>query len=160
VAPPSIRGILGNGTGIFVNIGYITASYLGVGFYYADSTASNIWRWPLAIGCLPCIIGIIWVFYIPESPRYLLLKDQTDKAWEIVRSLHSRDDDPIHAYATAEFYQIRKQLEFERTLETSYLSMWKRPSYRKRGFMACGLTFIILSSGSIVINSKSFVGSH
>jgi MFS family permease len=154
VAPPSIRGVLGNFNGIFVNLGYITASYVGVGIYYANSTGNSIWRGPLAIGCLPCIIGIIWVLFVPESPRYLLLNDQGDKAWNIIRSFHSRDDDPTHLHATAEYYQIRKQLEFERTLNEGYLAMWKRPSYRKRCFMACGLTFFILSSGSIVINSK------
>lgn len=128
IAPTSIRGILGNATGISVNLGYITASWLGVGFYYAHETGTTIWRAPLAIGCLPCIEDIICVPFLPESPRYLLLQDETEKARGIVKSLHSKDDDPIHAYATAEFCQMQTQLAFEKSSDSSWLALWQRPS--------------------------------
>lgn len=158
VAPPQIRGVLGNINGVFVNVGYVLASYVGVGFFHIpDSAADRVWRGPFALGCLPCLICLACVFLVPESPRYLLMKDRTDEAWKIVREAHSRAGEEAAVYAAAEFYQMRKQLEFERTLNEGYVDLWKRPSYRKRSIMACGLTFFILSSGCIVINSKSAV---
>jgi MFS family permease len=157
VAPPHIRGILSNINGVFVDVGYVMASYVGVGFYFVgkNSSGTTVWRGPLALGCLPCILCILWTTFVPESPRYYLLTDQAEKAWDVIREVHSGEDDPNHSYATAEFYQMRKQLEFERTLNVGYLEFMRRPSYRKRAIIACGLTFILLSSGPLVINSKS-----
>lgn len=116
----------------------------------------SVWRAPLAIGCLPCLIVLLWAPFIPESPRYLLLKDQTDKAWEIVKNLHSTKEDLDHAYARGEFHQMRTQLAIDRKLKAGYLEMFKRPSYRKRVFMGMGLTFALQSSGVLVINSGSY----
>lgn len=33
LVPPRGRGILSDATAIFVNVGYVSASYVGVGFY-------------------------------------------------------------------------------------------------------------------------------
>jgi hypothetical protein len=124
-----------------------------------DSSYKNaplsVWRAPLAIGGLPCLIVLLWVPFIPESPRYLLLKNQTDKAWEIVKNLHSTKEDVDHTYARGEFHQMRTQLAIDRTLKSGYIEMFRRPSYRKRVFMGMGLTFALQSSGVLVINSKS-----
>jgi MFS family permease len=175
IVPPKDRGVLSDIHTIFINVGYITASYVGVGFYFYKDASGKEWRGPLAIGCLPCLLCLVWLWFVPgeydhlslvpggstdadrpktESPRYLLMKQRPEKAWEIVKTLHTRDDDPHHTFATAEFYQMRKQLAFDRTLKSSYWEMFRRPSYRKRVFMACGLTFTLMSSGVLVINSR------
>lgn len=154
VVPPKDRGILADATAVFVNIGYVSASYVGVGFFYYKDAPLSIWRAPLAIGCLPCLICLIWVPFVPESPRYLLLKDQTEKAWRIVKDLHSTKEDVNSTYARAEFHQMRSQLALDRTLKAGYIEMFRRPSYRKRCFMGFGLIFALQSSGVLVINSK------
>ncbi|RFU26446.1 hypothetical protein B7463_g9886, partial [Scytalidium lignicola] len=153
LVPPKDRGILSDATAIGVNVGYVSASYVGVGFFYYKDAPLSVWRAPLAIGCLPCLIVLLWVPFIPESPRYLLLKDQIDKAWEIVKRLHSTSDDPDHTYARAEFNQMRTQLAIDRGLKSGYIEMFRRPSYRKRVFMGMGLTFALQSSGVLVINN-------
>jgi predicted nucleotidyltransferase len=58
--------------------------------------------------------------WLPESPRWLLTEEKSDRAWEIVRMLHSRGGDD-HSFAAVEFYQIKKQHELEIELESSWL---------------------------------------
>ena len=65
IVPPKDRGILVDLNAIFINVGYITASYVGVGFYFYKSASVNAWRGPLALGCLPCLICLIWVYFVP-----------------------------------------------------------------------------------------------
>ena len=157
VVPPKDRGGLANITAVMVNIGFIAASYVGVGFfYYQDSV--NAWRAPLAFTCLPCLINLICMPWLPESPRWLLATGKTDQAWEIVVKLHSRDDDSNHEFAQGEFYQMRKQIELDNTLRTSFVAMLKRPSYRKRTYIACSMMFFLYSSGCLVYNSTFSLG--
>lgn len=111
----------------------------------------------MAIGCLPCLIVLIWIPFVPESPRYLLLKDRADEAWEIIKELHSTADDVEHVYAKEEFAQMRNQLALDRTFKSGYVEMFRRPSYRKRVMMGMGLTFALQSSGVLVINSMHFL---
>ncbi|XP_023748783.1 organic cation/carnitine transporter 7 [Lactuca sativa] len=43
------------------------------------------WRWLLAISSLPAIAALIFYNLVPESPRYLCLKGQTTKAYNILK---------------------------------------------------------------------------
>lgn len=148
--PPKDRGMLLDINPIFNNIGYNAASWIGVGFYYYKGPAA--WRGAIAIGCLFPVLGLISLFYVPESPRYLITKDRGDEAWEIVRSLHSLHGD--ESFARREFQQMQSQIAFDRAQRTGWIGMLKRPSYRKRALMAFFLVFTIVCSGILVIGSE------
>ena len=154
VVPPKDRGILCDIHPIFANVGYVTASYVGVGFYYFKTAAGNEWRAPLALGCLPCILGLMSLAFVPESPRYLLIRGKTEQAWKIVRDLHHAPNELDHSFAEQEFTLMREQILFETSNKVSVMEMLRTPSYRKRLIIGCGLPFVLMSSGVLVINSK------
>ena len=154
LVPPKGRSILAGIVGLFGVIGYILAAYVGVGFFYYHTASSSQWRIPLAIGCFPPLVSLLFMPWLPESPRFLLAKGRTEQAWEIVRRLHTSDNDPGHEYATAEFFQMRSQHELEKTLNSSWLEILRRPSYRKRALMAFFLPVILYSTGNLVVTSK------
>jgi len=81
------------------------------------------------------------------------MNDRIDEARTILDRLHSDPSDPENEYARSEFYQIQKQIAIDRTLGSSWVTMFRRPSYRKRAFLAIGTTFFIQCSGVLVINS-------
>lgn len=64
---------------------------------------------------------VILCFFIPESPRYLLMKGRVDEARDIVFKLHRMPNDPDQEYARAEFYQMSKQAEIDRTMDPGWV---------------------------------------
>ncbi|TRX52727.1 sugar porter family MFS transporter [Thalassomonas sp. M1454] len=51
----------------------------------------NIWRWMLGLEILPAMLFFIGLFFIPESPRYLVMKGEQQKAKEVLTKLHGAE---------------------------------------------------------------------
>lgn len=135
-----------------IAFGYALSTYMGLAFHFS-SNATTKWRGSLGIGIIfPCVI-LLALPFLPESPRYLLMKQQPEKAWEIMLSLHSNSKDPDQSFARSEFYQIQKQIELDRTLANSWIHMVRKPSYRKRALIAIGYAFFGQSTAVLVINN-------
>jgi MFS family permease len=153
LVPPRGRSILVGIVGLGGVVGYVLAAYVGVGFFYYGSEKSAQWRAPLSIGCLPPLLLIAFLPWLPESPRFLLKGDKTEKAWLIVRDLHATSADTEHEYAQAEFFQMRKQHELDTSLDGSWMAILKRRSYLKRAAIAFFLPVMLYSTGNLVVTS-------
>ena len=149
--PPEVRGAFSQLHGSAVDLGYFLASYIGVAFYRHVREGNNAWRGPQALGCLFCIPLLAGLYWIPESPRYLLLKGKEAGATAVIRRFHTAKNDTEHRFADVELYQMRKQIELDRTLPSSWLDMVRKPTYRKRFIMAIFVTFTIQATGSQVL---------
>lgn len=145
VAPPSIRGALVNVHNFALLVGYTVATWIGYGLFRINNM--KIWRVQFAIMCFPALVLLPLLLWIPESPRWLIMKDRATEAEMLLHRLHPTEE------ARVEFIQIRRQLEIDRHLETSYLSMFTKPSYRKRCAYAFGLTVSVQLCGPLVINN-------
>jgi hypothetical protein len=140
---------------VFLIIGYTVQGWVGFGFYFWKSGGNNTWRVPLALQCAWPLLLLAGLYWVPESPRWLIMNDRLDEAKAILQRLHSTSKDSTDdEYALAEFYQIQKQVLIDRTLGSSWVHMFKKPSYRKRALLAIGTTGIIQCSGVLVINSE------
>lgn len=135
-----------------ITTGYAMASYMGLAFFYAKSPAAQ-WRGPLALSLVWPVLMLVVVLFVPESPRWLLMVGREKEARDIVLKLHAVADDPDQKYARAEFYQMQKQTELDKTLNPTWLQMFTKASYRKRSIMACGFAFIGQSTAVLVINN-------
>ena len=69
VAAAEIRGRVVGTTGIMIGVGYASASWIGVGFYFVEA-GNTQWRIPTAIQCLPPLLLTIGIWWLPESPRW------------------------------------------------------------------------------------------
>lgn len=140
---------------VFLIIGYTVQGWVGFGFYFWKEGGNNTWRVPLALQCVWPLLLLCGLYWVPESPRWLIMNDRRDEAKAILQRLHSSAKDGTDdEYALAEFYQIEKQVVIDRTLGSSWAHMFKKPSYRKRALLAIGTTGIIQFSGVLVINSE------
>jgi MFS family permease len=159
VVPVHLRGGLVDIHAVMLVFGYVIAGWVGFGFFFWKSGGANTWRPPLAIQCLAPLLLLTGLYWVPESPRWLIMKGRHEEAKIILEKLHSDKNNPDNDYARAEFYQIQKQIYIDNTLGSSWYHMFKKPSYRKRAFLAMATTSIISCSGVLVINSESCVSS-
>ncbi|KAF2006125.1 general substrate transporter [Amniculicola lignicola CBS 123094] len=153
---PSKRGMLTGLHGFFLVSGYNGSAWVGFGCYFSDNLTFG-WRGPLAFTCIPPLILLIGCFWIPESPRWLLTKGRTEEAWTVLARLHSDPNDTDEIAAHEEFYQMRKQIEFEAQNPTGYMAIFKTPAYRKRAFLACFVQYAANATGGLVINYYSVI---
>jgi len=154
IVPSRMRGGLVELHAVFFILGFVIASWIGFGCSFWTSGGLKAWRVPLAIQAFFSLTGLVCLVFIPESPRWLVMNDRHDEAQSILHKLHGSEDQATDTYARAEFYQIQKQIRVDKTLGNSWMHLLKKPYYRKRVLMGCGLTFFIQSSGDLVINSK------
>ena len=154
VAPPSLRGALMDINAIGYEFGYTASTWTGFGFYFWKSNNGYEWRPPLAIQCLWPLVLLLGLYWIPESPRWLMINDRIEEAQAVLEKLHSRPSDPDHTFALAELYQIRKQVAIDQLLGSSWADMFRKKSYMKRSLLGIGTVGIVQCSGVLVINSK------
>ena len=153
---PSKRGMLTGLHGFFLVSGYNISAWVGFGCFFSDNLTFG-WRGPLAFTCIPPLILLIGCFWIPESPRWLLAKGRHDEAWSVLSRLHNDPNDPDGIAAHEEFYQMKKQIEFESRNPSGYLAILRTPAYRKRAFLACFVQYAANATGGLVINYYSVI---
>ncbi|RBR07564.1 hypothetical protein FVER53590_12696 [Fusarium verticillioides] len=145
IAPPSIRGILVGLVGASLLFGYASSLWVGYGFYFFES--SNAWRVPFVFQGFPALLLLVLLYWLPESPRWLMIQGRHDQARENLLKLHTPEEVDV------EFLQIRTQVEIDKTLPSSYWAMFTNRNYRKRTLIGMGTFASIQTSGILVINN-------
>ncbi|GAA4305306.1 sugar porter family MFS transporter [Compostibacter hankyongensis] len=89
VSPARHRGKLGALNLLAIFIGQSTAFISD--FLLKDFGGLNNWRWMIGIMALPSAILFILLFFIPESPRWLLEKRKRNKAFLILTKINGKE---------------------------------------------------------------------
>lgn len=144
VAPPSVRGIFVDLHATMLLVGYMMAAAVGYGFWLRNTSTS--WRGLQAVNIIPAILLLVALPFLPESPRWLLMKGRRDEAAAVLNKLHTPDE------AQVELLQIERQVKIDRTLPSSYLALIKKPSYRKRAILSFATPVCIQLTGPIGTN--------
>jgi MFS transporter, SP family, sugar:H+ symporter len=98
VAPASIRGRMTTVQQIMIITG-LTAAFLVNYFLAAKAGVSTAkfwagieaWRWMYLMQAIPAAIFLVALFFIPESPRYLVSKNRDEEAGGVLTSLFGAD---------------------------------------------------------------------
>lgn len=153
IVPAHLRGALVDLHAVFLVFGYALSGWVGYGFYFWKSGGLKTWRPPMAISILFPVVLLALLPFLPESPRWLCMKGRVEEAEAILVRLHASPNDPNHDAAKAEFYQIKKQIEIDRTLGNSWMHIVKKPSYRKRALLCLGVAGFTQCCGILVISN-------
>lgn len=144
-------------------LGQAIASYMGLAFFSVKTNTSVQWRGPLGISMVFPLLSLFLVIFVPESPRWYLMQGRESEAREVVMKLHGQSVDD-QDFAAAEFFQMRKQAEFDRTKDSSWRICLTRPSYRRR-FEICGIygglaqttgLLVITTYGSVLYSTLGY----
>ncbi|TPX07835.1 uncharacterized protein E0L32_010522 [Thyridium curvatum] len=153
VAPPHSRGLLVGLHGVSILIGYASSAWVGFAFYFVNAGGSQ-WRPPLAIQCIFPLILACGLYLIPESPRWLIENDRIEQAQLILKKIHQKANNAdSQEFVRREFNQIHSQLAFERTLPSSWSSIFTIPHYRKRAIIGFSTLLAGQLTGTMVINN-------
>jgi sugar porter (SP) family MFS transporter len=91
ISPPKIRGRLVASFQLNIVVGQVL-SYLS-NYLIVQTIELNAWRWMLGIELVPALLFFFLLILIPDSPRWLVLKNKTQEARHILRKLGSADPD-------------------------------------------------------------------
>ena len=101
ISPPKIRGrmvsfnqlniVIGISLAFFTN--YLILVFGQSGAPWAKAIGLDIynWRWMLGLETLPAIIYFSGLFFVPRSPRWLIMKNREDDAIRIMREFNSEE---------------------------------------------------------------------
>jgi MFS transporter, SP family, galactose:H+ symporter len=84
LSPPKYRGRLVSCSQLFITLGILVAYLVN----YTYSQPGN-WRVMLSLGIVPAIFLLIGVFFVPESPRWLIVHGKKDRAYSIWKNIGS-----------------------------------------------------------------------
>lgn len=120
-APPKIRGSLGSLQQLAITLGILLA-YL-INYVFASLiTGSTAWRWMLGFGVVPATALGIGMYYLPETPRWLVKEDREDEARETLSRLRTETE------VEDELQEIKELEDVERGGLSVLLQPWVRPA--------------------------------
>ncbi|MGK9044943.1 sugar porter family MFS transporter [Mammaliicoccus vitulinus] len=116
MAPTNTRGSLSSLNQLMITIG-ILASYL-VNYAFADMEA---WRWMVGLAVVPSVILMIGVYFMPESPRWLL-EHKSEKAARKVMAITRKQGE-----IDKEIDEMKEIIHISESTWTVLKSVWLRP---------------------------------
>ncbi|KAG0174661.1 hypothetical protein DFQ28_005257 [Apophysomyces sp. BC1034] len=133
--------------GMSINmLGYTASEFIDYGFSFVESDWS--FRGPLLLQCVFAIILAVGTVFLPESPRFLVSKQQDALAIKTLADMHGKD--PQHADVQKEHEEISTAITYEQTLgQPTWWEMFT--TYRKRSFIAIAVQALGQLSGINIV---------
>ncbi|EXJ53588.1 uncharacterized protein A1O5_13155 [Cladophialophora psammophila CBS 110553] len=147
---PKERPVL---TSLF-NVSYFIGQIAAAGITFGTNSIASNWAWriPSLLQMVPSMLQICFVYFLPESPRWLITKDRTEEAYDILVKYHAegdRDSEFVRAEMAQMQTTIRLELEASRK---SWLSVIHSPGMRRRVFISSFLGLFTQWSGNTLIS--------
>jgi SP family arabinose:H+ symporter-like MFS transporter len=101
IAPAKVRGrlvsfnqlniVIGISLAFFTN--YLILSYGQSGASWATHLGLDVynWRWMLGLETLPAVLYFIGLYFVPRSPRWLLMNKRQEEATEILEGFNTKE---------------------------------------------------------------------
>lgn len=83
IAPPDWRGRLVGFFQVNVVIGILLA-YMSNAIIGAMHFGADQWRWQLGVSGIPALLFLLSLYFIPRSPRWLVMKSNLDEALDVL----------------------------------------------------------------------------
>lgn len=121
IAPPAVRGRMVSFNQLNIVIGISAAyfsNYLILSLGQSDLAWAQTlmlgewnWRWMLGVEALPAVFYFLALFFVPESPRWLVMQGKDEGALKVMEQVSGREQ------AKAELNEVRQSLVAEADLE-------------------------------------------
>ncbi|CAO3619592.1 unnamed protein product [Mucor hiemalis] len=157
IAKPSNRGRLITFYQVFVTLGFCVAFWLGYGTFRLDN--DKAWKVPVGLQLVAGTLMIIGLYFIPESPRWLIYRDRNTEALEILAQLRSKGN-INDVEVQMEFTGIVQDVSYDKlAYKQRFLSLLRKgnDNNRRRTLLGMGIHIFTQLSG---INALLFYLPH
>lgn len=125
-----------------------------VGWGTASINGEWSWRSITFIQAVPSIIQLCGIWWVPESPRYLVHKDKSEQALEVLAKHHAGGD--VHnATVQFQYREIKQTIQADRAAKTatSYMDFLRTRGNRWRLAIIISLGIISQYSGNALFSN-------
>ncbi len=136
IAPPDKRGALVGNYQLAIVIGIVVVYFVNYFIALQGDANWNLnigWRWMFGSEIIPSVLFLFFLFFIPESPRWLFQKGNSSKAVSVLHKLNNQEDALI------------VQTEIQNSLGKDDKNHWKNlanPIFKKALFVGFGLSVL------------------
>ncbi len=132
ISPTKVRGTLVSLFQLMITIG-ILVSYFS-DFIFANDADPSCWKPMFYVGIIPAVILLVGMFFMPESPRWLMSRGRMDEAMGILRKTEGENAQEVSASIAGE---IEKDKQNTSTWSDLFRKEWRFPL-----LIAVGIMFI------------------
>ncbi|KAG6811658.1 hypothetical protein H0H92_006420 [Tricholoma furcatifolium] len=148
---PTYRGPLTSTYNSLWYSGAIVAAWTTFGTFKLENSWG--WRIPSALQGIPALLQVIFIWFSPESPRFLVSKGREEEAIRTLAYYHAdgNENDPLVRY---EFDEIKSAIQFDREVASNvgWKSFIATPGNRKRMRIIVALAFFSQWSGNGLVS--------
>ncbi|XP_044466378.1 inositol transporter 1 isoform X2 [Mangifera indica] len=130
-APSEVRGGLVSTNVLMITGGQFLSYLVNLAFTEVPGT----WRWMLGVAGVPAVIQFVFMLFMPESPRWLFMKSDKDKAILVLARIYDFDrlEDEIEHLSSA----LEEERQKKNTIR--YLDVFKTKEIRLAFLAGAGL---------------------
>ncbi|CDZ97687.1 hexose transporter [Phaffia rhodozyma] len=110
--------------------GSIVAAWTTFGTFRINNSMS--WRIPSILQATPSVIQVCLIYFVPESPRWLVSKGRHADAQRVLARYHTGNNNEQDPLVEFEMAEITQSLELEKHNSTSWASLTATKGNRKR----------------------------
>jgi len=150
LAYPKERPVL---TSLF-NVSYFVGQIVAAAICFGTNTIQSEWAWriPSLLQICPSLLQLTFVFFLPESPRWLITKDRAPEAQAILAKYHGETDRGAE-FVAAEFAQMQTTIRLEvEASKKSWFDLFKTAGMRRRLLITTMLGLFTQWSGNTLIS--------
>ncbi|CCX32891.1 putative Myo-inositol transporter 1 [Pyronema domesticum] len=148
IVKPHNRGRLNSFSGSMIGFGIFFSYWFDYGLSYVKGDIS--WRLPIALQMLFAMVTLTMIFFLPESPRWLVAHDNVEEAAHVLACLESTTATPSTPSVVAALTDIQTAIAAEHAAgPVQWKELWTEGELknRTRVLLACGINFFQQMSG-------------
>jgi sugar porter (SP) family MFS transporter len=136
-----------------IALGHPLSTFMGLASSQAEPNEFS-WRWPIAFQGVFCVLILLALPWLPESPRWLVAHDRADEAQEVFARLAGKNGLPSqHPHVLEQLNDIKANVAEERRIgEASWTEVFTEGKLRN-------LSRVLLGAGPYMFNQWSGINS-
>ncbi len=143
IAPAHLRGRMVAINQLTIVLGILITNLVN---YLLRNSGDDAWRWMFGLGAIPSAVFFAGVFWLPESPRWLMLNGREESCHNVLKKIGGED------FSRQTMHDI-KQSAHEKTEKISFGSLFTNPLWKTAVFIGIVLAvFQQLCGINVVFN--------